>query len=94
MISIIGKTIQDGIIQENNDACFFTILADEVTDCSNLEQLSIAIQFVDRSEDIREEFLDFVTMERITGSALVAAILSRLESCMEYRCNKLQRTGL
>ena len=43
MISIIGERIRDGIIQEINDARFFTILADEVTDCSNLEQLSIAI---------------------------------------------------
>ena len=43
MISIIGEAIQDGIIQEINDTCFFTILADEVKDCSNLERLSIAI---------------------------------------------------
>ena len=42
-LCIIGQTVRDAIIQEINDAHFFTILVDEVTDCGNLEQLSIAI---------------------------------------------------
>ena len=40
----------------------FSILADEVTDCSNLEQLSLAIRFVDKQCQIREEFLDFIAV--------------------------------
>ncbi len=80
LISVIGDTIRGGIINEIKDAQFFTILADEVTDCSNLEQLSIAIRFVDKNEEVREEFLDFITVERITGAALATAILTRLES--------------
>ena len=80
LISVIGDTIRDGIIKDIKDARFFTILADEVTDCSNLEQLSIAIRFVDKHEEIREEFLDFVQVERITGNALATAILTRLQS--------------
>ncbi len=79
MLSIIGDTIRDEIIHDIQDARFFTILSDEVTDCSNLEQLSIDIRFVDNDE-IREEFIDFITMERITGAALATAILARLES--------------
>jgi len=77
----IGDTIRGEIVNDVKNAKFFTILGDEVTDCSNLEQLSIiAVRFVDGNEDIREEFLDFVTMERITGAALSTAILTRLES--------------
>ena len=55
MISVIGSAIQD-IIEEIHAAKFFTILADEVTDCANLEQISVAIRFIDSEKRIREEF--------------------------------------
>ena len=75
MISVIGSAIQDNI-EEIHIAMFFTILADEVTDCANLEQVSIVIRFVDSEKCIREEFLGFITVERITGQALATALLS------------------
>ena len=59
---------------------FFTILADEVSDCSNLEQVSVVIRFVDKDNNIREEFLGFITVERITGEALATALLSWLKA--------------
>ena len=59
---------------------FFSILADEVTDCANLEQISIVIRFVDSEKQIREEFLGFITVERITGEALATALLSWLQA--------------
>ena len=37
MIDVIGNAIEDQIIDEIQAAKFFTILADEVTDCSKLE---------------------------------------------------------
>ena len=79
MISVIGSAIQDNIIEEIHTAKFFTILADEVTDCANLEQVSIVIRFVDSEKCIREEFLGFITVERITGQALATALLSWLK---------------
>ena len=79
MISVIGSAIQDNIIEEIHVAKFFTILADEVSDCANLEQVSLVIRFVDSEKCIREEFLGFVTVERITGEALATALLSRLK---------------
>ena len=57
----------------------FLALADEVTDCSSLEQVSIVIRFVDRDKTIREEFLGFIAVERITGEALATALLSWLQ---------------
>ena len=80
MIDVIGSAIEDQIIHEIQTAKFFTILADEVTDCSNLEQLSIVIRFVDSDKNIREDFLGFITVERITGESLATALLSWLES--------------
>ena len=61
--------------QANN----FSILCDEVTDISKFEQVSIGLRFVDRNNDIREEFLDFKQAERITGRALASILISALE---------------
>ena len=78
--NIVGSTIQKKIIDEVKAAKFFTILADEVTDRANLEQLSVVIRFVDGDKQIREEFLDFITVERITGDSISAALLSWLQA--------------
>ena len=48
--------------------------------CANLEQLSVVIRFVDGDKQIREEFLDFITVERITGDSIFAALLSWLQA--------------
>lgn len=79
MISLVASTIQDKIIREIKQAKYFTILADEVTDSANLEQLSIVLRFVDACQEIREEFLDFVSVERTTGESISAALLSWLD---------------
>ena len=79
MISVLGSAIQDKLIQEVKAAKIFSILADEVTDCANLEQVSLVIRFFDGDKHIREEFLGFITVERITGEVLATALLSWLE---------------
>ena len=79
-IQIVGNTVRNKIISDIKSANFFLILADEVTDCSNQEQLSLAIRFVDSEGSIREEFMDFVSVDRITGEVLSSAILARLQS--------------
>ena len=52
-------------------------MADEVTDCASVEQLSQVVRFVDNEMQIREEFVDFL---RITGDSLSKAILGWLSS--------------
>ena len=44
----------------------------------NVEQMPICIRFVDKDCNIHEEFLAFVTLKRVTGSAIGTAILSKL----------------
>ena len=51
------------------------MLCDEVSDVSNIEQVTIVIRFVDASLQIREEFLEFKCTERITGECLANLIL-------------------
>ena len=65
MIDVIGSAVEDHIIDKIKAAKFFTILADEVTDCSN---------YCDQDSDksIREDFLGFITVECITGATFLA----------------------
>ena len=80
MIAVIGDALRHRIINEIKKAKYFTILADEVTDCANLEQLSIVSRLVDEAMQIREEFLT-----SLTGETLSIAILAWLQSWDIYK---------
>jgi hypothetical protein len=74
MIDVIGRhTIQSDIIREIKSAAFHSIIVDEVT-ASNDQMMSVCIRFVDHERNIREEFLEFISVKRITGEALANAI--------------------
>ena len=53
-------------------------MADEIT-THNKEMLSICFRCVDQNEAIRELFLEFLELERITGSQIGNAILTFFE---------------
>lgn len=68
------------IVAEIKDAKFFSIWADEATDCSNTEQMAVVIRFVDRTLTIREEFLGFVPCKLgLSGEAVAEILLSLLK---------------
>ena len=77
LVSVIGNSIQSDILHEVKRARFFSIIADEVTDVANREELSIAVQYVLNGE-IKEVFVDFVEVDRITGEVLAQNILQWL----------------
>ena len=71
IISILGEQIRESIVNQiPSDALYFSILANEVTDVSNREELSLAI--------IHEEFLGFHNPQRMTGEAIASSILDTL----------------
>ena len=63
-------------------AQWYTVVADEVTDCSNKEQLSLVLRYVDpETLLIREDFVDFLECDiGITGQQLADKITSSLQS--------------
>ena len=70
LIDIIGKRIiQKKFIEEIKDAQYYSVLADEVTS-SNNEILSICIHYVNKENQIRELFLDFLSLDRITDECI------------------------
>ena len=82
ILDILGSTVVGKIVQRVKDATYFTIIADEVTDCSNKEQLSLVLRYVNQEDNqIREDFTAFVECDcGITGRALADKILTFLSS--------------
>ena len=79
IIACCGDHIREKILTEVRKAKYFSILADEVADVSNTEQLSLVLRFVDESNEIREEFVDFLPcMDGTSGQALADMILNRI----------------
>ena len=62
--------LQRDLINEVKKANCFTILADDF-----LEQLPICVRFVDKSNDIREEFLEFGRCTQVNGKSISNEIL-------------------
>ena len=79
LIDICGELLSNTIVTEVKEAKFYSILADEATDCANIEQMSLVVRFVDTSASIREEFLGFVACKRgVSGEAIANTILDFL----------------
>ena len=80
LISCCAQILNKKIIKEIKVSRFFSILADEVTDCSNKEQMPLVIRYVDGNGDIQERFLRFIECDTgVTGKALSDKILSCLD---------------
>ena len=59
----------------------FSILADEASDCSNQEQLSGVIRFVDGSREMKEELLGFLHCELdLFGKVFAEKVLNGVAS--------------
>ena len=55
---ISGDLIRNKILERVRQACYFSVLADEATDISSDEQLSISIHYLDEGSP-NEIFMDF-----------------------------------
>ena len=83
LIQVCDETIRESLVCDCRSAQFFSVLADETTDVSTTEQLSICVRFVDTTGSqvkLREEFLGFVGVTSTTGENIAEIILSTLES--------------
>nr|CAI5841335.1 unnamed protein product [Callosobruchus analis] len=80
LIQCCGALITDTIVNKIKKARLFTIIADETTDSSITEQLSICIRYFDVDQnEIREDFLKFVEVVDLTGENIAQHILHELE---------------
>ena len=80
LIDIIGTSIRADILSEVKQAKFYYVIADEVVDIYNMEQLPVCLRYVFDNR-IKDVFADFIPVERITGKVIAdAAIICRLKA--------------
>jgi hypothetical protein len=79
IIDVLGrKIIQQGILGNVNKAKFFSIMADEITSF-NKEIMPLCVRYVTSDNEIREDFLLFSCLSRITGQSMASTIFNKLE---------------
>ena len=80
LIEIIGyNIIQRDILEEIRKAGFHANMADEASSF-NEEIMSLCFRFVDKDQNIREEFLDFISAHRTDGKALFGGISAKIST--------------
>ena len=80
IIRITGTLVRAKLVDEIKDAVFFSIMADEASDISVKEQLSLVLRFVDGEGKIREEFIGFIHCnEGTSGQAIADNIFHKLD---------------
>lgn len=82
IIEICGDIIlRKNILRINQSGCF-TVLADETTDVSGIEQFSLCVRYVhivDGKAILREDFLKFVPVNDVTGQGLANTLIKTLQ---------------
>lgn len=84
IIEIAGNWALRQIVDRVNASGFFSVIADETTDSSTLEQLTIVVRYLEETGKgkftIREDFLGFVSINDLTGAGIATAITTFLKN--------------
>lgn len=101
-INICGKIIQDQLVNKINQAKCFSVLVDETTDVSRVEQLSLCVRYLDNNLNtknneinnyvLKEDFLQFVPVSSTDGQSLAKVILGTLKN-LGITCDYLLGQG-
>ena len=78
IIEEIGKLMTEDIVKEVREAKFYSILADETTDSSTQEHLSITLRYISNAQ-LYENFLIFVSISDSTAAGIAKVILETLQ---------------
>lgn len=74
LITMAGNEVLREILSKIHGAPWFTILADETTDITTHEQLSLSIRWVNEEHEINEDFIGLVHVPDITACTLTSTI--------------------
>ena len=74
---ILGDHVRGKILDQGKKAQCFSVIADEVTDCSNKERLSLVVKYANSDDfQIREDLVSFIECDSgITGHALADKVI-------------------
>ncbi|KAF0724972.1 zinc finger MYM-type protein 1-like [Aphis craccivora] len=81
IVEAIRLVIQNKIVERVKTSKLYSILCDETTDVSTVEQFTLCVRYVDVPNCvILEDFLGFIKMESTTGIAIATANQNELEN--------------
>ena len=91
---ILGDHIGEQIIAKVKNAGWFSVIADEVTDSSNKQHLSLVVRYVDSEEGFaRSDLVDLIDCDTgISGQSITNKIVISLKTYMLNR-NMLRGQG-
>ena len=73
-------SIVDSIIEKCKEAPFFSLCADETTDVSVTEQLSLCVRYIDQSTmEVCEDFLGYMRLEKCDAESIAGVITETLQ---------------
>ena len=79
IFQIIGQDIiLKNLVEEIKAAKLYSIMADKVPS-HNREQLALCARFIDKNKDVRDYFIAFIHLPRITGEVIAEMIVSALQ---------------
>ena len=81
-IELIGHAILRNILTDIRKAQWFSVIADEASDVSNKEQLSVCIRWVDDKFSVYEDPLELINLSKTDA----AAITNALRDCLTRFC--------
>ena len=70
----MGLQILRDVISFIQAASFFTIMADEATDCTNKEQVVLVLRWVDKDLRVHEDFIGLYVVDSIEAKVLTSII--------------------
>ncbi|CAH0563002.1 unnamed protein product [Brassicogethes aeneus] len=80
IIQCCNNIILRKIVTKVNKSRCFTLLADETSDISGVEQVSICVRYFDVDEHVfREDFLQFVPAKELTGEGIAKTLIENLQ---------------
>ena len=74
IIATMGQTVLRQLLVEIRSSLWFSILADEATDISHHEQMSLSIRWVDSNFIIHEDVLGLIQLPDTKAATIFCAI--------------------
>ena len=84
LIGINCSLIRDTIVKECNNSLFWSVMVDEATDVSNIEQASICVRYIsikNENVEVCEEFLGFCSLPSTDAATITSKINEFMITC-------------
>ena len=79
-IEALGTWVEESLFKHLHQAPFYSIMADECTDVSTVEELSLFCQWIEENGETTEHFIDLLPMKRTDAKSIYSALVECLKS--------------